>query len=515
MIKNLFSISIISLFLAKSLTAQVSSDALRYTQQRAFSTARSSAIGGAIGGIGADFTNSSINPAGLGLFRSSDLSISLLTQSTDTKSRVEGNSANNSTNQNTIDFNLSGIGLVIAHKPIGSNWKQVNVSIGMTGTGSFDENVFFSGKSPGSILHRYYELSLDPAYPDGRGYDPDNLDDFEAGLAYETGALFDISPDSGLYRYTTDLKDIKNLQTLKRESYRQRGFARNLSFGIGSNFREYLMLGGSIEVPLGKYQMDRTYREINDQGAALQPFDKLVFTENITTEYSGVVAKLGIMARPIHQLRIGLSWHSPGYHWMSDRFNTEMTYSYLENNKLNTYSAASPDGYFNYRLITPMRWIGSLAWVGSRGFISLDVDVYDPSDASFDLTSESNNDADREYQILLNSEIEKQYKTTFEYRLGAEYAIDLLRLRAGYQLISSPYQNSNEYGGGFSLGAGLRFRRVFLDAGLSQLRHNFGYVPFATGNSDFDGDGVADAVSTLVTQNQTRWNFQLTLGFKF
>lgn len=49
-------------------------DALMYTRSQIAGTARTSATGGAFGAVGADLGSVSINPAGLGLFRSIDVS---------------------------------------------------------------------------------------------------------------------------------------------------------------------------------------------------------------------------------------------------------------------------------------------------------------------------------------------------------------------------------------------------------------------------------------------------------
>jgi len=67
--------------------SQTVDDALRYSQQFYEGTARNMAMGSAFGGLGADFSVASTNPAGMGLFRTSELSItpevtSLLSSST-------------------------------------------------------------------------------------------------------------------------------------------------------------------------------------------------------------------------------------------------------------------------------------------------------------------------------------------------------------------------------------------------------------------------------------------------
>lgn len=516
MLKSNFKISLfIFLFVLGNLKAQLSSDALRYTQLRSMGSARMTGVNGAMGSIGGDFAAIGINPAGIGVFRKSDFSFSFLGTSANIESIVTGDTRNVSQDQNKIGAAFSGIGLVICTKPIGSNWKQVNIAIGLNGMGSFTQDSYFSGISKGSIIHRYYELAIDPAYSDGRGFLPDDLDDFEAGLAYETGALYELDETITPTYYTTDLLEKQNVQTLKSETFRQSGFARNLVFGVGANYDEFLQVGANLEVPVGEYSHIKRYQELNPGASNLQPFDQIKTEENLNTSYGGVQFKTGFILKPIHSIRLGLSWSSPSYLWMEDEYSTTMEYRYLENNQFKTNSSSSPDGYFNYRLITPMRWVASASLVGKLGFISFDVDIYDPSKSRFDLTSESDNPADRRYQEILNEDIAKQYKTTIEYRLGAELALEKLRLRGGYQISSSPFANSNEYQNGFSFGAGLRLKRFFMDLGFQQMNSKNGYLPFQTGQSDFNSDGTIDAVTTLVNQNKLFSSLQFTIGFKF
>ena len=60
-----------------TLVAQTEFDALRYLQPDISGTARYSAMGGAFGALGADASAIKDNPAGLGIYRSSELSATM------------------------------------------------------------------------------------------------------------------------------------------------------------------------------------------------------------------------------------------------------------------------------------------------------------------------------------------------------------------------------------------------------------------------------------------------------
>lgn len=56
--------------------AQLPDDALRYSYPFVSGTARSQAIGGAIGALGGDITAAHINPAGIGLYKTREIVLS-------------------------------------------------------------------------------------------------------------------------------------------------------------------------------------------------------------------------------------------------------------------------------------------------------------------------------------------------------------------------------------------------------------------------------------------------------
>ena len=69
--KLLFTFLSVSLFYYSN--AQTEIDALRYSKSDIVGTARFSAMAGAYGALGADFTTLSYNPAGIGFYQFSEL----------------------------------------------------------------------------------------------------------------------------------------------------------------------------------------------------------------------------------------------------------------------------------------------------------------------------------------------------------------------------------------------------------------------------------------------------------
>ena len=69
-----FFLTLLSVSLFYYSNAQTEIDALRYSKSDIVGTARFSAMAGAYGALGADFTTLSYNPAGIGFYQFSELS---------------------------------------------------------------------------------------------------------------------------------------------------------------------------------------------------------------------------------------------------------------------------------------------------------------------------------------------------------------------------------------------------------------------------------------------------------
>ena len=93
MFKNIkiTAICVALIFYANKSSAQNDADALRYSMLNYGSTARSLAMGNSFGALGADFSNLSINPAGLGLYRRTEFTISPMFSLRSINSEYRGN----------------------------------------------------------------------------------------------------------------------------------------------------------------------------------------------------------------------------------------------------------------------------------------------------------------------------------------------------------------------------------------------------------------------------------------
>jgi hypothetical protein len=103
-------------------------------------------------------------------------------------------------------------------------------------------------------------------------------------------------------------------------------------------------------------------------------------------------------------------------------------------------SQFSPLGSYDYELRTPFRALGSLAFIlGQYGLISADYEYVDYSQASFNSTYDSYTD--------VNNQIESDFKSWGNIRVGTEWRISNFRVRGGFGYFSNPSKVINPYTG--------------------------------------------------------------------
>lgn len=499
-----------------TLSAQLTIDALRISSPTVNGTGRFMGVSGAMGALGGDYSAICVNPGGIGVFRKSDFAFSGIITSSTQSATLKDESIQNS-NFETIKnkFNFGGAGFVIGGSPTASNWERVNFVLAFNQSAQFGVNTNFAGVSSGSILDRFLERSLDPNGVELDGLQPDQLDGFEAGLAYETGAIYDPITTDSKTTYIHDLLPLKTYKTSKAHSLKESGNMYNFNIGLGGNYKEKLFIGGNLNFPIYSHSSVKTHEETAPSGTNLSPFSKLKYSETTNQEGGGVNIAVGAIFKPAKTLRLGLAYQSPGYISITESYLNTLTYSYVENNAITTNTATSPDGLFEYAVITPQFVTGSIAYVSKFGFLSADVQFKDYNQSKFLLTVNSDSPADATYQNILNADIDKQFKPVWSTNLGAEAALAKFRLRAGTKISQSEFANDDKLKISYSAGAGYRGNKVYFDLGFSKRVEDGNYLPYLTGNSDFNNDGKIDAIQPLVSTNLNQYQLLMTLGFKF
>lgn len=423
---------IITLFITNVMIAQNEVDALRFSRTEWNGTARFIGAGGAFGAVGADFSALSTNPASIGLFKKTEISLTPLNLSL---LRSESMYNDELTPTTKLKNSFSNLGIVFAwNGAAGSKWKKGQFGIGFNQIMDFSNKFAVEGRSMGS--------SMGQAFAEGGNgllYDQLPLEQYFAYQSYLIDAVNNTTTNT---EYVSPLvgKDL-----LQKTSVSTSGKINELAFSFGGNYNDKVFLGATIGVPFLSYTEVRNYEEYDDNNL-IPDFESFHINDRLMVNSTGVNLKLGILYQPVSFLRFGAALHTPTlYSNVHDVFEREMVSSFDT-----TYT-----NEFNYQLITPMRVMANVAFlIMKRGFISADYEYTDYS------KSEMGAYGSNTYLFKdENKAIRDSYKGTHTLRLGAEvYVSKNVLIRGGYSFTSSPYQN-NINDASFQTGSfGLGFR---------------------------------------------------------
>ncbi len=468
-----------------SALAQNEVDALRYSRLNYSGTARFVAMGGAFGALGADFTSLSQNPAGIGLYKSSEISITPSLSIANSEATFNGRFRDDS----KYSFNLGSVGIVMSTSPVSRNqvsmWKNVQFGFGINRMANFNNRIMIEGPNNESSY-------LTPYRNSANGVAPNDLNSYNTGLAYDADLLFlRNASDSASWNYQIDLP---NGGVNQRKSIDTKGSLNEMVFAVGANYGDRLYLGATLGIPYIRYSETSVFTETDAEGNS-DFFKSFTRTDNLETSGTGINFKFGLIYRATDWLRLGGAIHTPTfYSGMADSWNTTFKSNFDNGSSL---TARSPEGFYEYELNTPMRAIGSVGFViGKAGIISADYEYVDYSSARLRATDYDFNDE--------NEVIRTSYLVANNLRLGTEWRYGSLNFRGGYGISANPYKyGSDAVNSSYSLGLGIREKSFFIDLAWVHSQMNDEYYLYSA-------DYVAPAMTKLSNNS-----FLMTIGVKY
>lgn len=489
--------------------AQDETDALRYSYLSPQGTARSMGFGGALGSIGGDFAALGVNPAGIGVYRSSEFTFTPSLKINSTSGKYQGTT----TNDNNTRFTINNLGVVFTSAARGkryqrSQWKAVSFGLGINRIADFNRNYSYNGRMPlYDANNKLIGSSGGEAFSiDANNY-PTDIDNTNtlAGMGYQS-YLLDTS--GGRYVPLSLMPDALNQGRIVKE----RGGITDINISFGGNYQEKLMLGATLGVPALRYKRDVTYTETDATGNHNNNFESLAYKESLTTTGSGINLKLGFIYKPVDEFRIGAAIHTPTYFSLKDAQNRSLTTN-TENFKYNIgeqdinpiTKVTAAENLFEYSLITPWRGVISAAgFLGTHGFITADYEYVNYASARFNY---QDGYADAESEV--NQLIKKTYRGASNIRVGAEGRIENFSIRVGFGYYGTPYQDKNAMGDRMDFSGGLGFRQDswFLDLAFVHSQYEHTEHPYVLNYNP------VIAPTSYIKNNLN--NVALTLGFKF
>lgn len=533
--------------------AQGAVDAYQLSQSQLRGTARYMSMGGAFGALGGDLSTLNQNPAGIGVYRSSEIGATLDVDLQRFTMSGTGSDANTHKQTRAACNNFGYVGAVNTSSSImpyfqwGVTYNRIN---------SFER--YYRGYFPQiNTSWTNYVAGVSQGYSTGELLGTDIYDPFFdsnvpwiSALAYNT-MLINPSPwQQGSQQQYVGLYQQGSTGDAQVE-VREKGYVDEYSINFGGNFANTVYWGLGFGITDLSYSQWSYYDEqisnalvpnANDNGLTRGAAEWGI--ENFrTVSGTGFNVKFGLIFKPVNEFRVGLAIHSPTWYNLNFSQNAWVDYGLgqIESDGYYTYDsmvdkneyANTQEGYWSRKLKTPWRFMASAAGViGGRFILSADY-VYE---AYPDMTV---SDGDGVFDEI-TGDIKQYYQSGNELRLGAEFRVTpQFSVRAGYgykQMGSRPgakdgfdyiytagTQSMYEFAGNrqnVSFGLGYRFGGFYVDAAYvhtSQTNEWDAFTPFPRANN---GDAMYDLAQNAVygphAQVKDAHNrLVFTLGFKF
>lgn len=514
--------------------AQNVSDALRFSENEYYGTARSMAMGNAFTALGGDLGALNINPAASAVQKYSQFTItpqlSIMAGHADYSSDPYGSGYYTRSHNSKTNFNLPNIAMSFS-TPTGRRSGIVNVSFGMAinSTRYFNEDMMAGGDNDRTSYMGYLAdiATMDRLIPNELatvGYGQADVFYWPVMVAYRSGMINEYgSGDNlgfvGLAQSTASGNPQRGTleQTYNRVTS---GGKYDYVINFGMNISNKLYLGANLVAVASSYTYDTYLREsaLNPAdfpvtvGAETKEFNAMKFHYAYSSASSGIYGKFGFIYLPFDGLRIGGAIQTPTINYV------EETLWYSGNTQFNDFSASeviseNDEYYYKYNCISPMRFNVGLAYsLPEVGCISVDYEMCDYYNMRF-RDSDRNND----YFDDANDEIRDFAGVSHMFRAGAEFnLLPELALRAGYTMTTSPERyfedgvqktpNALKQSVAFGFGYKSRGSFFFDFAGRLNLYPAEYIYPY-------DSYGRYD--SPEIINNTKLWNFAATLGWRF
>lgn len=394
-------------------------------------SARFVGMGGAGGALGADLSVISSNPAGMGLYRKSDIGMSFGA----VIPNGNGWDMNDKTtyNENLARASFDQFGGVFSFRTESAALKRLSIAFNYQKKLNFNQG-FFADNNNIDGLSQMTQLA---ELVNGNGEISFATDNNLAGLAGRPYIDKEVNDPDNQYYLSTDEDGRFNNAYSTHNNYtrHQRGALKAYDLNVAMNFNDRVYVGATLGIDQLDYSEWSEYAEYAED-------DGLNHSLYNDTEITGVGVngKFGVIVRPLEfsSFRVGLAVETPTWYRMdnSTLFNLDQS--------------DRVESYLQYTLRTPWKvrvnaghTVGSILAVGAEyeyanyaktkmGYPAYDVDY--PNGSQFRTA---------DWDVGMNELTRNTLRGQHTLRLGAE--LNLLRkfaIRAGYNYISSRYKEN-------------------------------------------------------------------------
>lgn len=499
--------------------SQIPEDVLKYSWQPVSGTARINAVGGAMGSLGGDISAIFTNPAGLAFYKTTDFVLSPGYSFLKNKSNYRGTNA--SDKDNGLNFGASGI--VGGWKGAGK-WTNKSLSFAVTRTANFNNRVFFQGKndfSSGAEQYAAEAANSGLAIDDVAGSNQVSFGTRMAAWNFliDTASIPGHNGKDVVSMAMWDaLKNGGNFLVDQSSLVETSGGITELALGYAANMDDKFYIGGSVGLPILRYEKNSTYRESDATGNTNNNFNFYELKETFTTKGMGINAKLGVIVKPAESFRLGLAVHTPTWYDLTDGYVGRMDVNldrYRTNPGTTSITSTSlnngEDPTYQYSLVSPWKFMLSGSYVlreiedvrKQKGFLSADLEYVTYKSNKFRDSDDAGNNS---YYDGVNQVIKDYYKNAINFRIGGELKFTTIMTRLGFAYYGNPYADKELKANKMFISGGLGYRNQGIYVDLT-------YVHGLQKDANFPYR-LSDKANTFATTKGSGGNVMLTLGFK-
>jgi hypothetical protein len=470
-------------------------------------------MGGAFTALGGDAGAMAFNPAGVGVYRSNEFSMTGNLLFAGTNVSYMGIKSNDY----RYNFGLSNLAAVGVYN-FGGDEGLISLSFGF----GFNKTDNFAQRY--TAIGQYQEVNTYLDYFALRGANdgnlPGKLGNDEAYMAYQT-YLINHDSTNNVYDPSLELGD----KTQAQQYSELKGSLSTYDFSFGGNVSNVFYFGLGVGVSAVTFNESNTTSEYADESNT-SDFRNFSYNKRFTQAGIGYNFKFGAIAWPFANadvltgLRIGAAVHTRTFLSMSDQYKANINSTFVDN----SHKAWIDLNENYYKIETPTRLMGGLAYVfdgyasgGWRGILSADYEYVDYSDLK--LREEADYPAlspDDPHYSVSNTNAATYHRATNNVRFGGELGYRNVAFRLGYAYYDNPYTSSVGKNGAmnvFSGGLGLRVSSLFsINFAYSlALQKDKDYMYYAKSQVA----NTSDIISDEKKYDIRRSNFFISLGWRF
>ena len=491
------------LIMSQFLVSQTLNDIIYLTKTGLNGSARYTSMAGAFGALGGDLTAISNNPAASSVFLNTEIGGSINFQARKNEGTYSGESR--SMDEEAFYFDQFGAVFVFNNTDEENPWSRISAAINVNRIANFDQQTSLSGNNNKSIADYFLYFANGIAFEDIQLYDNETISDIyrylgdEIGFGAQQGFLgyqsYIIDPFSSNDLEKSYLSNITSSKYGNSLEIVNSGFHRKTSFNFSAFYQNILHLG----VNLNSHKLE--FRNNQDFFEGEHDLNSFVYDVNFSNDLisygNGFSIQFGAILK-LKKIRLGASYDSP--QWINIQDETQQKLStYRFDNGFEIQEIIDPEitnSYPPYRLKIPSKTSLSFAYIFDiMGLISIDYSTQNLSNSYL------NQDSTSDFLNTVNTQINQTLNPINTLKIGGEYRLKDISLRAGY-FYQSKNQDINK-DQAITLGIGFDFGGSNLNISFMKFEQNQNFNLFSKGLT------TPYQISKNLTQLTLSYNFKL------